>query len=323
MKLVLTLLALMPMLWSCSTGPTRPAVDASLYHLDLDVDVDAQVAEFEPDVAKGGGSGMLRGAGMGIGGCIYVGASLDGASNGGAFPLGTALGIVASPACAVLGSVFGGGLAETKEDVANRTAAINAMAVELGYPGDLAQLLSEDLKSGPIYHIAQTTGTEWQSSDAGASDDIAPVTPTKITTQEVFDPESKKLVDKLLPDPQLRPSDPNALIRLRITKYGFEGKGVDPKLPLRMTATLCVTQYATGEALAFGRMTATSKAMKLEDWAALETEDLAAETQSLVHLISQRAQAIMGRQVRLEHKASCGKSTFLDRISTPMSHKTW
>ena len=63
--------------------------------------------------------------------------------------------------------------------------------------------------------------------------------------------------------------------------------------------------------------------MKLEDWAALETEDLAAETQSLVHQISQSAQAIMGRQVRLEHKASCGKSTFLDRIFTPMSHKTW
>lgn len=339
---------LVPLLWSCATAETRPAVNASAYLFDLDVSVDPQLAEFDPDVSRGGGSGMLRGAGMGAGGCLYAGASLDGASNGGAFPLGTAMGIFISPACALVGSVVGGSLAETKEDVAQRTATLNDMARELGYPDELARVLADDVKSGPIYHIAGTPdGEAWSKDVSGASSwqseagyfepeaefkavvalarfvtntDEA-IVPTNMAKQEGVGDEvaANPLIEDAELAPILRPTEPNASIRFRITYFGFTGKGVDPKLPLQVVATLCVTRYDTGEAMVFQNLTASSKAMKLEDWAQLKPEKLEAETQTLLQRISKQAQAVMGRQVKLNYKTSCGAKNRFGRLLQPMS----
>lgn len=347
MKTRFLLVLLVPFLWSCATAETRPAVNASAFLFDLDVSVDPQLAKFSPDVAKGGGSGMLRGAGMGAGGCIYMGASIDGASGGSSMLLGTALGIFVSPACALVGSAVGGGLAETKEDVASRTAALNDVARELGYPTELARILVDDMKSGRIYHIAgtpegeawskDTSGTSsWQSDDGyfePKAETRVAVTPALLVANgdQTFDTGSgvvhegdadENIVAAVVEDAELapivRPTEPNGSIHMIITNYGFVGKGIDPKLPLQISAKVCVTQYETGEAMAFQTLMASSKAMKLEDWAVLGKEGFEAETQSLLGQISKKAHAVMGRQVKLGYKTSCGKKGFGGRLVEPM-----
>lgn len=322
-KTRILLVLLVPLLWSCATAETRPAVDASAYLFDLDVAVSPELADFDPDVAKGGGSGALRGAGMGAGGCIMVGLEADATSGGSTFLLGTALGVVLSPACALVGSVVGGGMAETKEDVAARIAALNDMALELDYPSDLARLLAEDLKSGPIYQIAQSPDDRHESSfslersldhsnnDTGDTGDTAVA--TKATPARPVDHEDT------LPAVVTRPTEPNASMRLNITGYGLPGGGIDPKMPLQLSATLCVTQYATGEALVSRRLTVASKSMRLEDWAALGPDGLEAETQSLVHRLSAATQAAMGAQVKLDYKTSCDQKTLFGRLVLPAS----
>lgn len=317
MKTRILLVLLVPLLWSCATAETRPAVDASAYLFDLDVAVSPELADFDPDVAKGGGSGALRGAGMGAGGCIMFGLEADATSGGSTFLLGTALGVVLSPACALVGSVVGGGMAETKEDVAARIAALNDMALELDYPSDLARLLAEELKSGSTYHIDQSSDdrqkvpvTPEPSLDHSASGTIA-------ETRPVLAPGTN--YEDTLPAVVVRPTEPNAKVQLNITGYGLTGGGIDPKLPLQLTATLCVTQYATGEALVSRRLTVASKSMRLEDWAALGPDGLEAETQSLVHRLSAATQAAMGAQVKLDYKTSCDQKTLFGRLVLPAS----
>ncbi len=320
MKTRILLVLLVPLLWSCASFETRPAVDASAYLLDLDVAVDPELADFDPDVAKGGGSGALRGAGMGAGGCIMFGLEADATSGGSTFLLGTAIGVVLSPACALVGGVVGGGMAETKEDVAARITALNDMATELDFPSDLARLVADDLKSGSIYHIAQppddrhetSLGLEQSPGLLNNQTDDTAVETTAI-------PASPVDHEATLPALVIRPSEPNAGVRLNITGYGLTGSGIDPKMPLQLSATLCVTQYATGEALISRSLVVASKPMRLEDWAALGPEGLEAETQSLVHRLSAATQAAMGTQVKLDYKTSCDQKSLFGRLVLPAS----
>lgn len=319
MKTRILLVLLVPLLWSCATAETRPAVDASAYLFDLDVAVSPELVDFDPDVAKGGGSGALRGAGMGFGGCIMVGLEADATSGGSTFLLGTALGVVLSPACALVGSVIGGGMAETKEDVAARIAALNDMALELDYPSDLARLLAEELKSGSIYHIAQFSEDRHEAyvtPEPSLSHSASDTAGTVAETKAVLAPGTN--YEDTLPAVVVRPTEPNAKVQLNITGYGLTGGGIDPKMPLQLTATLCVTQYATGEALVSRRLTVASKPMRLEDWAALGPDGLEAETQSLVHRLSAATQAAMGAQVKLDYKTSCDQKTLFGRLVPPV-----
>lgn len=287
-KLSHTLAAMaLPFVWSCASVETRPAVDASVYLLELETSVDPQLTEFDPSVAKGAGSGMLRGAGMGAGGCIYAGASIDAASAGSSMLLGTVLGIFVSPACALVGGLVGGSIAESSEDVATRLNILNTAALELGYPESHALLVNEDISSNGIYKIYQQ-----------AEDDNA--LPLEITATRIGDPITPRPVDSL--------DTPNATLRIHITDYGFEGGGVDPKLSLRLGGEVCVIEHATGSALHFQKFSMMTGARKLEDWAELGKDGLETDTQALITRLASGAMQSLGRQVKLDYKTSCSRS---------------
>lgn len=293
-----------PFLWSCATVETRPAVDASLYLFELETSVDPKLAEFDPSVAKGAGSGMLRGAGMGAGGCIYAGASIDAASAGSSMLLGTALGIVVSPACALVGGLVGGGIAESSEDVATRLDTLNIAALELGYPEALATMVGENVLTNGIYTIHQ-------SSEDGASS--SKEQPTSFMLQEVDDEYPVEITTIRIDEPMApRPVDsldtPNATIRIHITDYGFEGGGVDPKLSLRLGGEVCVIEHSSGSALLFQKFSMMTASRKLEDWAELGKDGLETDTQALITRLASGTVQSLGRQVKLDYKTSCSRS---------------
>lgn len=303
-----------PFLWSCASVETRPAVDASLYLLELETSVNPQLTEFDPSVAKGAGSGMLRGAGMGAGGCIYAGASIDAASAGSSLLLGTILGIVVSPACALVGGLVGGGIAESSEDVATRLGILNVAVLELGYPEALALMTKEDISNNGIYEIHQPSDYDAPSSARETTPDAMSVSsPTPGYSGENDDAfpleiMAAKISDPILPRPVDTLDTPNATLRVHITNYGFEGSGVDPKLSLRLGAEICVIEHNTGSALLFQKFSTGTTARKLEDWAELGKDGLEAETQALITRLASSTVQSLGRQVKLGYKTSCSRS---------------
>lgn len=299
-----------PFLWSCASVETRPAVDASLYLLELEASVDPQLTEFDPSVAKGAGSGMLRGAGMGAGGCIYAGASIDAASAGSSLLLGTALGIFVSPACALVGGLVGGTIAESSEDVATRLGTLNTAVLELGYPEAFALLVDEDISNNGIYEIHQRRADTVPSLLTAALDAETGIWIPRGTPDDdlVLEITATKIGEAI----QSRPVDslvtPNATLRVHITHYGFVGSGIDPKLSLRLGAEICVLEHNTGSALLFQKFSADTRARRLEDWAELGKDGLEAETQALITRLASNTVQSLGRQVKLDYKTSCSRS---------------
>lgn len=316
MRTRIALILFLPMLWSCATKETRPAVDASLYLFDLEVDVAPELSGFDPDVAKGGGSGMLRGAGMGLGGCIMFGLEADATSGGSTFMLGTVIGVIISPACALVGGVAGGSIAETAEDVAARVEILNTAASDLGYPSSLAALVSSNLEASPVYQIHQSSDNPPNSEieeaihDAPAS--LEPVNVLVPVGKPETSPASEPLHEGPLTEtlPVRSPPDTvNGIIRIHIEGYALTGGGVDPKMPLTLRAKVCVSDNETGSALISTYINLQSKARKLEDWAELGKEGLENETLALVDQLDARLHMVMGQQVRLDFKTSCEKSS--------------
>jgi hypothetical protein len=314
---------LVPLLWACETGPTKPAVDASAYLFDLNVIIDPQLAEFDPNVAKGGGSGLVRGAGMGMGGCILGGASVDAASGGNSLLLGTLFGIFISPGCALIGGIVGSGVAETKEDVATRVAKLNEAALTLGYPNAFERLIEERMRAGPIYNIYPQTEEETTvieeangNNEKAFANELAEAEPLdKIISLDVEGIDKAaaavqeiprdEIFDVPAPTPARHLTRPNASIDIHIAGYGFGGGGVDPKLPLFLKTKVCVTDYSTGAALLSHKMVVMTKPQKLEKWAELGQTGLEENTLSLLDRVASLTQQAMGRQVKLDHKTSC------------------
>lgn len=267
------LLLLIPtvlLLYACAASETRPAVDASAYLFELEVSIGSQQAGFDPSVAKGAVSGMLLGAGTGAAGCILVGGTYGG-------EVGLILGVIISPACALVGGVAGVTDAEKKKDVEARITKLNEMAQKLNYPSDLPHLLSDDLMSGQVYQIAQAHETKDLATDVSAKPD----------------------------EINIRPTLPNARIQINITEYGITGFGVDPALPLEIQAVLCVTEKHTDEALVYQKLTVESKPKKIEEWVAMGEEGLKTETELLIRSLSDRIQAAMSHQAPLDYRTSC------------------
>lgn len=336
----LSLFLLGPVLLACETVPTRPAVDASAYLFDLDVEVGSGLSEFDPDVSKGSGDGAARGAGMGFGACIL--GPLEG-SGGGGDPFGAlfviAAGLVISPACALVGGVVGSGMAETEDDVNAWTELLNEAAKALDYPNALTTELSSRLSENPIYAVEGADNVDASAmaiaKPGGAGPAIAPFSGTSdgenMVVVSLDDPDapsvrtvstdgavieddvkdSEEIISGEAPitevPQRVRPSQPNASIYIEISSYGLVGSGIDPKLPLHLSGKLCVTDYVTGEALVSSHLRASTRPKRLEDWAELGQDGLEEQTQNLIGVLSRQVQQAMGRQVKLDYKTSCSR----------------
>ncbi len=243
---------------------TRTAVDASRYTFDLVVELAPQLAGFDPDVAHGTGTGTLRGARRGALGCIKAGAWMDIGS--GHFVV---LGILLSPACAVIGGLVGAASAESKEDAAARMIeALSKTAADLGYPEELPRLLAMELQANSIYRIHSGGGRE--TSGAGQEE------------------------------------TPNASIHVRITEYGLTRFGVGAYFQLQLSAVVCVTANETGEALSFEKLAVRSDEFYLTESGARSSHSfLEALTTALTRKLATSAEEAFGHLVSLGDKPSC------------------
>jgi hypothetical protein len=208
---------------------------------------------------------------------------------------------------------------------------LNDAATELDYPGSLGTLMSRDLKTRPVYNIHQSPdeivlplpGAATPTLEANTRDILAQVSNDgfkgpfrSLAMLGALASEAKRLEDPAtvtagpapLSPPAVILTQPNGLIRIHIGSYGLTGGGVDPKMPLQMSASLCVTEYSTGNALVSRSFHASSEARKLEDWAELGQDGLETETLALVRRISDQVQGAMGRQVRLDHTTYCSRA---------------
>jgi len=313
---------LAPLLLSCAVYETRPAIDAPAYLFDLDVTIDPQVvAEYDLNVSKGSGSGMLRGSLEGAGVCIFGGAAADPS-----IIFGAAIGILISPICAVAGGVAGGVAAESKEDVAERAKALSETIERLNYPSHLIRLVTNDLiGSSSAFRFSELPSSIQQTSDALVSESDVAVNTTpalaagsieKYNSPQNFsfvvsntEPLEKAEVED---GSKYHPTIPNAKISINITNFGLSGAGIDPIIDLQISATVCIREYASGKVIFFQPFTVATNTerrkspMRLEEWAALDDIEVERVTLRLVNRLTVNVLTTMvKKRVGVDSNASC------------------
>ncbi len=240
--------------WGCATVPTGPPpmlTDSARANLGTIGVVTTRVAAEThlegPTSGKGSGAG--KGAAGGFLGCILGGA------HGGAY--GAALGILLSPVCALGGGIYGAIAAETSERVEEAEATFNKAVVDLNIQEAMRDRVFQIAQQETRYPLALLTGQGPNAREAAAADRSS-------ARQET-----------------------DTILEVSVPRFGLVGGGINPPLPLVVTAHARLVRVADGTELYTAPWTYRSGTRKFVEWAANNAQPLRTELDRAVQTLAE------------------------------------
>lgn len=187
---------------------------------------------------------------MGFLGCVLGGAAAGGYG-------GAAAGILLSPACALGGAVYGAIAAETSEKVEEAEATLNKAVVDLNIREAIRDRLFQIAHQETRYALTLLIGQAPAARDAVVADRSS-------ARQET-----------------------DTILEVSVPRFGLEGGGINPPLPLVVTAHARLVRGADGTQLYAAAWTYRSGTRKFLEWAANNGQPLRAELERAVQTLAE------------------------------------
>lgn len=240
--------------WGCATVPTGPppmltdSARANLGTIGVAATRVAAESHLEgPTSGKGSGTG--KGAAAGFLGCILGGAQAGG--------YGAAVGILLSPVCALGGGIYGAIAAETSERVEEAEATLNKAVVDLNIQEAMRERVFQIARQETRYPLVLLT-----EQDPSARDAV-------VAGRSSAGQETDTILD------------------VSVTRFGLEGGGINPPLPLVVAAHARLIRVSDGTEFYTASWTYRSGTRKFLEWAANNAEPLRAELDRSVQTLAE------------------------------------
>ncbi len=301
----LKIIAILALLTACSIAK-RPGMEASDYDFEIDVQFDSSEHSLEPDVAKGKASGAARGIFGGMGACILGGMQLDLSGGGGGLPIGTALGILVSPVCGLVGGIYGGVAAESKPDVQQRIQKVLQMFENAGYPQAFEHELEVAIRDrlsprgnqeGVVNNDLAVPVEEQANKPPAGNSAIPPVIEA--------DAGSHSSLAKLHHVSSLEARQKASMV-VKIRKFGFGEKWmIDEAFPFIAEVSVCVSDVSAGkEVLFIDKLSSSTAERTLQEWAELSQEELSNQLRLVLNELAYRIE-YRTRSIKAGYKGEC------------------